>query len=232
MFRQLIAIWKEQAFSHRVVDEFLSMLDDSENMLAYAFKVLTVEGKGKKSNKKIYKKDQRINLTEREIRKQVLIHLTANPGCNLPACLTLISVVKDAERLGDYVKNLFELKALVKDSKKDTELFKKLFDENGTKLMELFQDVATAFKNSDKELAHAAVISGHVISRHCEDIITEVVKSDYDAKQAVVIALGSRYIKRIALHLTNIVSSVTNPLPELDYKGEEPDIQIDDEVSE
>ena len=228
MFKQLIKIWKEQAFSHRVVDEFLSMLEDSENMLAYTFKVLTEVGKGKKSDKKIYKTDQRINLTEREIRKQVLIHLSANPVCNLPACLTLISVVKDAERLGDYIKNLFELKALVKDSKKDADLFKKLFEENGTELMELFKIVAAAFKNSDKELAHVAVVSGHRISKRCEDIIMEVVKSDYNAKQAVVIALGTRYIKRIALHLTNIVSSVTNPLPELDYWDEEPDIQIDD----
>lgn len=217
MFRELLRIWSEHTFSQLVIDEFLSMLDDSRNMLSYVFKVLTAEGKGKNFDKKVYKKDQQINLTEREIREKVLIHLSTNPKANIPACLALISIVKDAERLGDYVKNLFELKALLKDSKGNTELFKKLFAENGADLMDLFQKVHTAFKDSDKVLAHEAIKSGHQISKRCEDIINEVVESDYNAKQAVVAALGARYIKRIAVHLTNIVSSITNPLPELDY---------------
>jgi len=220
MFRELLRIWSEQTFSQLVIDEFLSMLDDSRNMLSYAFKVLTADVKGKKFDKKIYLKDQRINLTEREIRKKVLIHLSTNPKANIPACLALISIVKDAERLGDYVKNLFELKALLKDSKGDPKLFKKLFDDNGTDLMDLFQKVYTAFKDSDKVLAQEAIKSGRQISIRCEEIISEVAESDYNAKQAVVAALGARYIKRIAIHLTNIVSSITNPLPELDYIGE------------
>ncbi|MFC1606660.1 PhoU domain-containing protein [Candidatus Latescibacterota bacterium] len=218
MFREIIRIWSEQAFSKRVVNEFLTMLEDSEKMLAYVFKVLTVEGKGKKFDKKIYKKDQRINLTERDIRKQILVHLTAHPSANLPACLALISVVKDAERLGDYVKNLFELKALLKDSDDvDYGLFKRLFNENGTELQELFQKVSTAFKNSDKELAYESIQVGYAISNRCEEIIEEVVNSKDTARQAVVAALGARYLKRIAIHLTNIVSSVTNPLPDVDF---------------
>ena len=220
MFREILRIWSEHTFSQQVMDEFLSMLDDSHTMLESVFKVLTEEVTGKKFDKKVYKKDQRINLTEREIRKRVLIHLSTNPKANIPACLALISIVKDAERLGDYVKNLFELKALLKDSKGKTELFGRLFEENGSDLMDLFQNVYTAFKNQDKVLAHEAIKSGRQISKRCEEIINEIVSSkdsDYSVNQAVVAALGARYIKRIAVHLTNIVSSVTNPLPELDY---------------
>jgi len=211
-------IWSEQAFSQRVVDEFLTMLERSEEMLAYAFKVLNHTSKGKKFSEKIYEKDQSINLTEREIRKQILIHLSTNPSCNLSACLSLISIVKDAERLGDYVKNLFELRYLMKDSNDDSELFKRLFDVTGNELLTLFKTVFTAFRNSDKETAIQAINEGYDISKKCEEIIEEVVNSNYNARQAVVLALGARYIKRIARHLTNIVSSITNPLPELDYK--------------
>ena len=118
MFRQLMKIWSEQAFSSRIVEEFLFMLDSSEEMLSYAFKTLTKKGEAKGFQKKIYKKDQSINLKEQDIRKQVLVHLSTNPGCNLSACLALISITKDAERLGDYIKNLFELDKLLKDSKK------------------------------------------------------------------------------------------------------------------
>jgi len=235
MFKQLLKVWSEQVYTQQLVNEFMTMLANSEKMLTYAFKVLTQESSGKKFDKKIYKKDQKINLTEQDIRKRILIHLSTNPHCNLPACLSLISVVKDAERLGDYVKNLFELNKLLNDSKKDGELFKKLFEINASELIVLFEKVSTAFKNSDKDIASEAIQLGHKIAKRCEDIIEEVVKSDYDARQAVVVALGARYIKRISVHLTNIVSSVTNPLPELDFiimdtSDQSAEIPVDDSL--
>jgi len=210
-------IWSEQAFSARVVDEFLTMLERSQEMLSYSFMVLTQEKKGKKFDKKIYQKDQSINLTEREIRKQVLIHITTHPDCNLSACLALMSISKDAERLGDYVKNIFELRNLLKGTGNDSKLFKELFDKNGKDLLDLFKMTTDAFKNSDKDLALKTINTGHEFSKRCEEIIEKVVKSDHNLRQAVVLALGARYMKRIALHLSNIASSVINPLPELDY---------------
>lgn len=234
MFKQLLKVWSEQIYTQQLVNEFMTMLTNSEKMLTYALKVLTQESSGKKFDKKIYKKDQKINLAEQDIRKRILIHLSTNPNCNLPACLSLISVVKDAERLGDYVKNLFELNKLLKDSKKDGELFKKLFEASATELIKLFGMVSSAFKNSDKDIAVDAIQLGHEIALKCEDVIDDVVKSDYDARQAVVIALGARYIKRISIHLTNIVSSVTNPLPELDFISidkEEQSEEVTDENS-
>lgn len=222
MFRKLMKIWSGQAFSSRIVEEFLFMLDSSEEMLSYAFKTLTKKGEAKEIQKNIYKKDQSINLKERDIRKQVLIHLSTNPGCNLSACLALISISKDAERLGDYIKNLVELDKLLKDSNiSDRKLFKKLFQENGIELLALFKKVSFAFKNSDKDLARKAVNTGRNISKRCEEIIEEVVESDYTNREAVVLCLGARYMKRIALHLSNIASSVINPLSELDYISEE-----------
>ena len=36
-------------------------------------------------------------------------HLSINPGRDVPGCLALMSLVKDAERMGDYAKNIFGL---------------------------------------------------------------------------------------------------------------------------
>jgi len=217
MFRELMKIWSEQSFSSRIVKDFLFMLDSSEEMLSYAFTSLTKKGDAKEYQRNIYSKDQSINIKERDIRKQVLVHLSTNPNCNLTACLALICIAKDAERLGDYVKNLFELQSLLKNSKSNRKLFKKLFDENGKDLLELFKKVSKSFKSSDKELASAAITEGRDISKRCEEIIEEAIVSDYSNRQAVVLALGARYMKRIALHLSNIASSVVNPLTDLDY---------------
>ncbi|MFC1694042.1 PhoU domain-containing protein [Candidatus Latescibacterota bacterium] len=219
MFKQLMKAWSEHKFTSEIVEEFLTMIDKSEEMLCYTFKILTKNGKGKKFEEKIYLKDQSINITERKIRKQVLIHIKTNPDCNLSACLALISITKDAERLGDYVKNFFELKSLLKDSNYDPELFKKLFDQIGNKLLELFKTVAVSFKNSDKDLAFEAMNKSHEISVKCEEIIEEIVESDYTKREAVVLALGARFIKRIACHLSNIASSIVNPISDIDFSS-------------
>lgn len=218
MFKSIFQAWSEQSFTKKVVEDFISMLERSKKMMSYAFDVLLEEKKGKKFNKKIYKKDQKINLTEREIRKQILVHVKANPSCNLAACLGLISIVKDAERLGDYVKNLFELKDLDKDNIDKKATFKKLYDLKGSELLELFEKVETAFRNSDKILAEEAVQEGRDIAKQYNDLIEVIADSeDYTVQEAVAVTLGARYMKRIALHLTNIVSSVTNPFDEIDY---------------
>ena len=194
------------------------MLDNSREMLEYALETLTEKGKAKGGKKNIYLKDQAINLTERDIRKKILLHLATNPQCNLPACLMLISLAKDAERLGDYVKNIFDLKKKVLHNKKDdSDLFQRLFEERGHELIELFIKASDSFKNSDRELALEVMDDGYRIAEKCEDIISEIAESDKPAREVVVLALGSRYMKRIASHLSNIASSIVNPLTEIDY---------------
>ena len=143
--------------------------------------------------------------------------MTTSPGGNLSACLALISITKDAERLGDYVKNLFELNKLTKDFEDVQKLFKSLFEVIGNEVIELFKTVNTAFKNSDTELALESAAKARDISKRCENIIAELVESDYSAAQTVVLILGARYLKRIALHLSNIASSIFLPMPEMDY---------------
>ena len=210
-------IWKEQTFSSQIVEEFLTMINISEEMLSYAFKTLTKKGKGKKVQEKIYNKDQNINVTERYIRKKIYAHIQNNPTCNLPSCLALISVAKDAERLGDYVKDIIELKQYITDTKNDSKLIQKLLDQTGDELLQLFKTVSNAFKDSNIVHAKEAIKSAYEISEKCEKIIIETANSNYTSEQAVVMALGARYIKRIACHLSNIASSIVNPITQLDF---------------
>jgi len=217
MFKDLKRIWEGQAFTSSIVTEFSSMLDNSEEMLKYALKVLTTKSRAKKFEEKIYFKDQKINITEQEIRKRILIHLTTTPGGNLPACLALISIAKDAERVGDYVKNIFELHTMFRDFEDDDKIFKLLFEDIGDEVLKLLQNVKIAFRDSDTKLALEAASTGRRIAKQTENIITDLLESHYTAPQTVVLTLGSRYMKRTALHLANIASSIFLPLPEIDY---------------
>ena len=57
----------------------------------------------------LFEADRRINRAEQQIRRELIVHASVHGATEFPACLVLMSVVKDAERVGDYAKNLFEL---------------------------------------------------------------------------------------------------------------------------
>ena len=149
----------------------------------------------------------------------MLVHLTVNKTANLPEYLGLISIAKDAERLGDYVKNVYELKQLVDGIETTSPLFETLFTDIGGQLLDLFTAVIDSFRDCDRECALKAITMGGEIATRCESMIMDIIKTEKTVPQAVVLALGARYLKRIARHLTNIASSVVNPMPDLDFSS-------------
>jgi phosphate uptake regulator len=221
MFKTVLQALKTRSFTEEIMDEFIEMIDKSKEMLVYSFKILTKKSKGKKADKKIYIQDQTINFTEQDIRRRILVHITSNPTTNLSAALALISISKDAERLGDYVKNLYELKEVLKNVKTDKKMFSELFDDIGSETIELFDMVSSAVRVSDTDTALAAIARGRALSERCEAFIESVLDSDYSNRQVVGLSLGARYIKRIACHLSNIASSIINPVTEIDFRAVE-----------
>ncbi len=225
MFRTLKNVWSETAFTDDVVTDFLSMIERSNEMFGYACRTLTKKSTGKKATEKIYVPDQSINITECNIRRKILLHLATHPEANLSVSLVLMSVTKDAERLGDYVKNLFELQNLVKSGDRDLPLFRLLFETSCNNLLVLFKNVQDAYRNSDAALATQSIRDGDTVAKTCQAMIEEVADGDFTSRQAVLLALGARYMKRIARHLTNIATAVVNPLPSIDFEHRPTDIQ-------
>ena len=62
----------------------------------------------------IKKTDRKINKYEREVRRNVLTHLTIAGTQNLAPGMVLVSIVIDVERIGDYTKNMAGLASLHK----------------------------------------------------------------------------------------------------------------------
>ena len=102
MLGQLIAALKtgdnklDEAF-----EQFLQMIVASEWMFGQANDVL----RGKKAQGDVgdalYAKDQEINRLLRSIRANILTHLSVQRNADIAGCLALMSVAKDAERIGD-----------------------------------------------------------------------------------------------------------------------------------
>ena len=83
-----------------------------------------------------------------------------------------MSVVKDAERLGDYSKNLFEVsKFLEKPIDKDNYVL--LFNGLEMEITELFHKTKDAFIECDEDKAKTSWDDKVKMAKRCEEIIAK-----------------------------------------------------------
>lgn len=219
MFKNLLGFWKGKDFISEVFGEFKDMLDDSEFMFKAVCGCL-LEGTDEPGLKqKIYDIDKKVNVLQKAIRKRIVEHLTLQPTVDVTACLVLMSVVKDAERLGDYCKNLYEVTELL-EHPIDKDLFTRYFDSLDEEIVKLFAHTRDAFIEADEEKARSTWDYHRKINKACDKIVADVAKSHLSVNEAVCLALIARHFKRIVSHLVNIATSVILPLSDLDFYDE------------
>ncbi len=169
----------------------------------------------------IYLTDQKINEYEKDVRRKVLEHLTVNPKQNLSYSLILITVIKDLERIGDYVKNIVELayhhpKKLAKNG------YTKELIEISDRMSFILKDSKKVFMEADVEKAKEYYKFYREVTAKT-DAMTEHILEEKKLKvrEAVVCALFARYLKRIAAHLANVLTTVINPFHLVGYGFDE-----------
>lgn len=219
MFKNLLNFWKGKDFLAQVFSEFNEMLDDTKRMYEMVCKTLLDNVEEPDLKKKIYEIDKNVNRLQKSIRTRIIEHLSLQPTVDVSACLLLMSVVKDAERLGDYAKNLFEVTEFLAKPI-DRTLFSQYFNEVDKKVLELFEQTKEAFIETDVDTATSAWDYEKKIAKGCDEIVAKVAKSNLTVNEAVCFALIARYFKRIVAHLVNIATSVILPLSDLDYFDE------------
>ncbi|MDB4349698.1 hypothetical protein OAA99_01955 [Omnitrophica bacterium] len=219
MFKNLLDFWKGKDFLTNVLDEFGKMLEEAREMFYSVCQNLledkTIDG----LEDKIYSVDKKINLFEKDIRKRIIAHLSIHPSVDVPMSLLMMSVVKDAERLGDYAKNLYEVSRMARRPL-NKEVFFMFFNDMDKRIAEMFDDTKKAFIDSDEEIANGIWQSERSVAKKCDKIIEELAKSSLGTNEAVAFTLIARYFKRTAAHLTNIATSVILPISELDFFDE------------
>jgi len=219
MFRELLDAWRGKDMLSQMVDELGQMLDDGETMFRAACGVL-LEGKaGEELRDDLYARDRRVNETEWRIRKQLVEHLSVNPGPHAPACLVLMSVVKDADRVADYAKNLFEVGGVAQGGLGQgpyATLFRGLADD----LLETFAKTRRAFAEENLDLGQELVEHELEIEKQLDALIQQLAGDSLPCRQAVAYTLTARHLKRVSAHLGNIASAVVMPIDKIDYYDE------------
>ena len=219
MFENLLSFWKGKDFLAQVLGDFKAMLDDAEIMFKSAVENLFAHTPDADIGEKIYEIDKKINQLQKDVRQRIITHLSLQPSVDVTACLLLMSVVKDAERLGDYSKNLYQVRKLTKGPL-GRATFSGFFDELDGQILSLFAQTKEAFIESNELKAQSSWDYEHKIAKRCDDIILELAESSLSVSQAVAYTLIARHFKRIVAHLVNIATSVILPLSHIDYFDE------------
>ena len=220
MFRQLIDALKRKPLLTQMFGEMEQMLESGAEMFRLITAALTDrEPLSQATHDRVYEIDHGINHLQRKIRKQLVEHLIMSPGTDVPISLVLMSIIKDAERVGDITKNLLEV-AEAQGGAFPEGPYRAKITQLLAEVLALFEPTVQAFMTSDKEIAQQGLVDGQLLARRCDALIEDLLEDSLPCREAVLATLTSRYLKRVSLHLTNIASSVVMPLHRIDYFDE------------
>lgn len=219
MLRELLDALRGKGLLERMLKQFGQMLEDGKWMFDVATAVLMREKDANEVRDAIYECDKKVNQEQRQIRKEIVEHLAIHPEVNVPACLVLMSVLKDAERIGDYCKNIFQVADMYTRNFEHgpyVDTLRHIFSE----IRGMFVKAKEAFTNSDVSLAYQVMNTCRSLSKRCDMLISQLIRDTLPTEQAVAYTLLSRHFKRVAAHLTNIASAVVSPVHLIDFVDE------------
>lgn len=176
--------------------------------------------------------DRSINKSERVIRKELVIHTTVHGTADFDQCLIMMSIVKDAERLGDIAKNIYDLAVSAPDVPEDDvkkileDIQKRILTLNDT-CLKLFDSPNGEENSQNEEMeskneaeARELICQAAAIEDACDQQILWFLAEKTDNERIdVAYALAFRYFKRYASHIRNIASSIVQPVHKIDFTG-------------
>lgn len=170
--------------------------------------------------KDIRKTDRGVNKAERAVRRELVVHVSVRgTAADIPLVLASMSVVKDAERIGDFSKNIWDIANSGIDLS-DAEDLKTLITYRD-RISRLIAETARVFRERDAAAAHEMLKESDLLQDEYDVHIDAQLHTDQPAREAVPRALLYRYFKRITAHLMNILTSLVMPIDRLDYYDED-----------
>ena len=134
--------------------------------------------------------------------------------------LTLVNMVVDIERIGDYCKNISDL-TLLKNGPMDFGELAKDIKSIEDEVSSRFSETINIIQNQDESLANKLLTSHKkLVTKVSDEIVSNIASGNIkfnDSAQSASIVLYARYLKRIGAHLKNITSTIINPYDRIGY---------------
>ena len=219
-FKSIMSLFREDDWAGDLVEMLDEMLELSGRMFTYTMGVVVRAENSADHNAELFDRDKRINSLMRKIRRRVVSRLSVGGRRDeIPTALIFMNAVKDAERIGDYVKNLYEIADLMGDEP-DRELYTKWLGDRTSRIAALIEATREAFTASDDEAAARVIADARRLGKECETAIREITEWSGSVRDAVCLVLALRFMKRVSSHLSNIATTVVMPVDLLDFHDE------------
>lgn len=218
MLKEFIDMWRSDKCEQlcNAITEFAGMIDDVAFVFDKAWESFSGGNATLDNEPLIRNRDIAINKRERAIRRLLAEHLSINPGHDVPGCLALMSIAKDAERMGDYSKNIFGLAQTLQGEQSTFTHMNKL-REIQQRIAENLPKLKNAYANSNATLATEILGAYAPTKADCANILDRIFSEELSAREAAATALLSTYLRRITSHMGNIASGITYPLDKIDF---------------
>ena len=219
MFKQIFELFKSDSLYEQALQECHEMLEIDRQMFNESINTLRNSDTADIPID-IYAMDRKINRFERDVRRKVMTHLAVGGKDDLGSGLILVSVVIDIERIGDYTKNIYDLAVQHPKKLSGGEYEQELSNiESATK--EFLNNAIDAFKTQDIDKARQLMLNYKTdiasVSTEIVDGIVSGKNQSFSSEEAGSLCLYARYLKRIAAHSRNLVSSIVNPFERIGY---------------
>jgi phosphate uptake regulator len=194
------------------------MINDARHTFDLAMNALT-GGPVATIADEVRRTDRQINVTEMEIRRELVVHASVHGGVDTPEVLVFMNMIKDLERIGDYNKNIFDLAddGVSMAEAPDLDQVLGYRDEISSRIALMGELLTTR----DEDRARAYIARGDEMRRDFDARIIELLHSTETAMVAVPRALLYRFLKRVTAHSLNVVSAIVMPVDRLDYFDED-----------
>lgn len=194
---------------------FCGMLEDGRHIFDAAANALVGGTDPEAIRQDLFSTDARINAAEQQIRRQIVVHGTVHGARSFPSLLVLMSLAKDAERIGDYAKNLFDLAVLAPDLGGDEEVARLVSLKD--RISEVLGRTRAIYEAQEAAQAREALELCGTLQDECDANLVRAVRSE---GCGAGLALASRYMKRVSSHTGNVLTSLVMPLHKIDFYDE------------
>lgn len=215
-FKQLFNPGTSSALVDSAFADVSRMLHQSEEMLEHSLAFLF---ENKPLAVDLEDMDDHIDEAERRVRRSILQHLAVNPHQDLVASLVLVSMVQDAERIGDFARGLVELVKLAKSPRQGP--FADELAAIAERLRPLFGICERAFRLADPGEARKVIVAHRELRIALKTYRNGVAASDLTADMAVVYSGAAQILRRVGAHLGNIASTVVQPYDRIRHHDED-----------
>ena len=216
MFKHLFGAGRRSTLVDAAFRDVSTMLKQSAKMLDHSLAALL---DNQEVQVDLEHMDDVVDEGEIMVRRTILQHLSVNPQQDLVASLILVSMVQDAERIGDFARGLAEVVDLAQSPREGS--FADELRLLADRVRPMFAVCETSFRNDDAKLA-TQIMTEHVeLKKLLMGYTRKVAASELGADMAIVYAASARILRRISAHLSNIASTVVQPYDRIRHEDEE-----------